>query len=242
MTVEVLARWLGLYRRMGDARAVVALLVANAIPLVGALFLGWSLWTILAIYWLENGIVGLYSLAKILLAQGDVAPGLDAVARARLNAIPAVVHRALFAIFFPIHYGFFWVGHGVFVLGFLPAWSSLATRGGLGGPSAVAAAVDWPAAALGAATLVVSHGISFLVNFLWRGEFRSASPAALVSAPYARVIVLHLTILFGAWAVILLGTPVAALLVLVLVKTVLDLRAHLRERRSAGARVAAGGA
>ena len=36
----------------------VALIVANAIPLVGALFLGWNVWMILVVYWLENGVVG----------------------------------------------------------------------------------------------------------------------------------------------------------------------------------------
>ena len=37
--------------------AVVALVLANLVPLAGVLFLGWDVWGILIIYWLENGIV-----------------------------------------------------------------------------------------------------------------------------------------------------------------------------------------
>lgn len=230
MSVERLVRWLGLYRRTADVRAVAALLLANAIPLVGVLLLGWSLWTILAVYWLENGIVGLFSLAKILLARGEVAPGLEPVAAARVASVPPIVHRVLFAAFFPLHYGVFWAGHGVFVLGFLPIFARL--EGGFGTDTAALAGsgIDWTAAAIGAGALFASHGVSFLVNYLWRGEYRTASPSIQAQAPYERVIALHVTILLGAWAIILIGSPVGALLVLVAVKAYIDLRAHLRER------------
>jgi hypothetical protein len=52
--MERLIAW---YRVGSSVGAVVALLVANAIPLVGVLFLGWNVWTILTIYWLENGVL-----------------------------------------------------------------------------------------------------------------------------------------------------------------------------------------
>ena len=55
----------------GERRAaVVALLAANAIPIIGVLFFGWSLMTILVLYWLENGIVGLWNIPRMLLARG----------------------------------------------------------------------------------------------------------------------------------------------------------------------------
>ena len=40
---------------------------------------------------------------------------------------------------------------------------------------------------------------------------------------------LHLTIIFGAMAVAFLGAPIAALVVLLVLKTAFDLRLHLRE-------------
>jgi hypothetical protein len=53
--------------------------------------------------------------------------------------------------------------------------------------------------------------------------------------PYARVVVLHVTILFGGFAFMALHAPAAALVVLVALKTALDLRTHLAERRKLGA-------
>ena len=50
--------------------AVVALIVANPVPLVGVLFLGWNVWMILIVYWLENGIVGVFNVLKMLKAEG----------------------------------------------------------------------------------------------------------------------------------------------------------------------------
>jgi len=43
--------------------------------------------------------------------------------------------------------------------------------------------------------------------------------------------VLHMTVLFGGWVVMLLGSPLFALVVLVALKTAADVRAHRAERR-----------
>ena len=53
--------------------------------------------------------------------------------------------------------------------------------------------------------------------------------------PYGRVVVLHLTILFGGFGVQALGSPLWALLLLVVLKTGIDLAAHVREHRNAPA-------
>ncbi|MEA2613316.1 MAG: hypothetical protein QOI52_1275, partial [Chloroflexota bacterium] len=45
-------RILGWYRVASSTGAVVALVVANAIPLFGVLFLGWNVWMIVIVYWL----------------------------------------------------------------------------------------------------------------------------------------------------------------------------------------------
>ena len=81
--------------------------------------------------------------------------------------------------------------------------------------------------------LFLSHGASFLFNYIGRGEYLTASAMRQTAAPYGRVVILHLTILFGAFAVAALGAPIGALLILVGLKTAFDLLLHLRERRAA---------
>ena len=74
MSVDQIGRAYQAYRRTAGSRSTAALLIANVIPLIGVLFFGWSLLTILVIYWLENGIVGLWNLPRIALARGTTPP------------------------------------------------------------------------------------------------------------------------------------------------------------------------
>ena len=76
MSIERILAW---YRVGSSVGAVVALIVANLIPLIGVLFFGWSVWNILIVYWLENGIVGVFNVLKMATAQGTGLPeGLTA--------------------------------------------------------------------------------------------------------------------------------------------------------------------
>jgi hypothetical protein len=53
----------------------------------------------------------------------------------------------------------------------------------------------------------------------------------LMSQPYGRIVVLHLTIMGGGFLMMALGSPTVGLVLLVVLKIGLDLSAHLRERR-----------
>ena len=295
MTVDTLGRAFDLYRRTATSRTAILLVVANLIPLVGVLFFGWSLITILVLYWIENGIVGFWNVPKIVMAQGSMLPRLpdmpaaaalvatlspqqaaelqeqwgkaqaarDALidqeaqrvavttsrgtrilgpqAVARLSAIP----RTGLAIFFLFHYGMFWLVHGIFVFA-LPAFGS-----GFTGSSASDICFDsagfpmqcqgnafgevvWSSILIGAVALFISHGASFFLNYIGRGEYITASPSGQMGAVYGRVVILHLTIIFGSFVVAFLGSPIGALLVLVVLKTAFDLGLHLRERQRSG--------
>ena len=89
-------RFLAWYRVGSSYGAVLALIVANAIPLIGVLILGWSVWNILVIYWLENGVVGVFNVLKIARADGSQAPpgpsfmvnGQPATSLSKLGLIP----------------------------------------------------------------------------------------------------------------------------------------------------------
>jgi hypothetical protein len=81
----------------------------------------------------------------------------------------------------------------------------------------------------GALALLVSHLASFFLNYVGRREYLSRSIERQMFAPYARVVVLHLTILFGAFVAVFLGQPIGLLVALIVLKTALDLALHLRE-------------
>jgi hypothetical protein len=98
--------------------------------------------------------------------------------------------------------------------------------GGAGGLPGTLAAVG-----LAVVGLLVGHGVSFATNYVGREEYRHTSAGERTSAPYGRVVVLHVTIVFGASLVGSLGNPLPALVLFVVLKTGIDLVAHRREHR-----------
>ncbi len=197
--------------------SALVLILANAIPVIGVLGGSWTVFSVILLYWCENVIVGAFNVLRMACAS----PTSLAAGAAKLFLIP----------FFIVHYGMFTAVHGIFVLVLFGPSSSLS---GFPGPAtflaAVRSAAIWPAAL----AIAASHGFSFAHNYLAHGEYRTASPQLLMGQPYARVVVLHVAILAGGFLAKAMGAPLAALLVLIVLKTAIDLKAHLAERRKLG--------
>jgi hypothetical protein len=135
----------------------------------------------------------------------------------------AIVARwaALFLVpFFIVHAGMFMAVHLVFLV-------SLFVQRPDAGWLAFARDV-----AIGVAALFLSHLVSFVANVIVRGERPKEAQSAMTGF-YARIVVMQVTIIFGAMLLMALGSPVWALVLLVVVKTAVDGVAHLRERRKA---------
>jgi hypothetical protein len=193
--------------------SLLVLGLANALPIVGVLFLGWKVFPLVLLYWLENVVVGGFNVAKLLLAR----PREPAYWAGKLFLVP----------FFAVHFGMFTFVHGVLVFAL---FGSKGTQPfdmlGTVPPAIRANHLGWAVV-----SLLVSHGLSFYWNYLKNGEYQRASLNALMTQPYGRVVVLHLAVLFGGWIVLALGSPLLALVLLVALKTAADVRAHKAERR-----------
>lgn len=196
--------------------ALATLIAANLVPLAGTLAFGWSVSDVLVLYWAESGIIGLMTIAKMVTAGHE-----------RSSAFFSVP-------FLTLHYGAFWVAHGVAVVQLFGLPDGAAD--GLGSLGAGTLLSD---VGVAVAALLVSHTASYVENWWRAGERLGAAPMGLLFAPYGRVVALHLTVVLGAVAVEELGSPVAALAILVAIKLGLDVAAHLREHRSARRRTAA---
>lgn len=68
-----------------------------------------------------------------------------------------------------------------------------------------------------------------MLNFLVRREYESTGAQSLIMAPYGRIAVMQLTLVFGGWMVMLLKNTMPALVLLVVFKVIADLRAHYSE-------------
>jgi hypothetical protein len=193
--------------------SVVALVLANVMPLYGVLFLHWTVFPLILFFWAENVVIGVFNVLRMIASKPSDAMNW----LAKFFIIP----------FFTVHYGMFTFVHGVFVVGFFGGFF----RGGASAPTAGAV---WQVVLdnqlhYALAALVVSHGVSFFANYIGRGEYRTASLQQLMGAPYGRVVVLHLAVLFGGFLVMATNSAVAALVLLIALKVGLDIVMHLRE-------------
>lgn len=192
----------------------LALCAANLVPLWAVLVWGWPVFPLLVLFWLENVMVGLQTMLCMLLVDPE-----DVVLwGAKLFMVP----------FFCLHYGIFTAVHGGLVFGIFGGREYSRMDHGWFPIHSAAHAIEKFDLWLPLAALAGSHLFSFCWDYLWRGGYRRAALTELMGRPYSRVFVLHVTIIFGGWAVMLLGSPLWALALLLAIKTAVDLKAHLR--------------
>ena len=226
--------------------ALVILVLVNLIPIVGVLAWDWDVFEIVVLYWFENVVIGVVCVLKIMTATGvDHSKSIlkdredpnmpdylrNPVAAANPTA-PSLTAKLFLSAFFTFHYGMFCFAHGVFIFMLLDGKVGGFIQGGpfaLFGrklPEALDSGGKWFALAI-----IGSHLFSFYYNYLRKGENHRTSAQAQWAAPYGRVIVLHVAILFGAIVITALGSPVILLILLIVGKIVLDVKLHLRSRK-----------
>jgi hypothetical protein len=196
--------------------AAPLLLLANAVPLVGVLAWDWRVGDVVILYWIENLVIGLFNVLRILAAQPEGA-------RAGFAA-----GKLVLAAFFVVHYGGFCAGHGVFLAAMFPVT----------GPGGATLDIDGvvldmlrePGLLAAMAALVASHGYSFVRNYLGREEYRRVDVQRLMTRPYGRIIVVHLFVILGGMLVQGVKAQVPALVLFIVLKTVIDFGMHRRER------------
>jgi hypothetical protein len=208
---------------------LLALLAANAVPLFGVLFLKWDAFYVVLLYWAENLVIGFYNVLKMAFV--------------KVNH-PAEHLGKLFMIpFFMVHYGGFTAVHGFFILAIFSKDQQGPPMGNESWPcffvflqllfnviKHIMLTIP-PTVRLAVLSLFASHGISFIYNYLIKGEYTRTNLQKLMGQPYARVVIMHITILGGAFLTMALGSPVALLLILVGLKTIIDIKMHLWEHK-----------
>ena len=197
------------------ALSTIFLLASNAVPLYGVLFLHWQIFPLVLIYWLENVVVGGYNVLRLAVAD----PSSTWRWIGKLIVIPIFV----------VHFGVFTFIHGVFVFILFggPYYRSHIPPT----PALVLQAIRETGIWFALLSVVISHGVTFIWNFLLGGEYKNVPLWDLVQQPYSRVLVLHLVVFFTALELSRGHTPLYGLVLLVALKTVADLMSHQAERR-----------
>lgn len=184
----------------------IALILANLIPIIGVLFFGWTVGDVMLLYWSESAVVGIYNIAKMWV-----------IGRwATLFMGP----------FFFGHFGGFMAGHLLFIYGFM-----IKSGEASGGIALTEVFSDFIALAPAVIALFISHGVSFVINFLGRKEYEGRHIAQQMGEPYKRIFVMHITLIFGGFLTMALQNPLPALVLMIVLKVGADLKSHLGEHK-----------
>jgi hypothetical protein len=210
--------WLKIDSKDFARPSVIILILANLVPLYGVIFMDWKVFAVLLVFWLENVIIGVFNVLKM--------------AAVHTKGFSEGASKVLIIPFFCLHYGIFTFVHGMFVFVLFGGAFDQKTAS-LSVSSVWQAILDlqfgWAVLAL-----LFSHTASFAVNFIGKGEYKTSKLGELMAQPYSRVVILHLTILIGGFLVMTLGAPVIGLIFLLLLKTAIDIVAHLRQHTRKG--------
>lgn len=186
---------------------IAFLVLLNAIPLYGVFNWGWKSFDLIFLYWLENLVIGAIMILRMLV-------------RSYSHAVELII--PLFLVpFFTFHYGMFCFVHGKFVVG-LFGKGLQPDLAGMDIPEIIAPMIEarhlfWPLMGLLAYQL-----IDWARDISQRG-LGSDGIKDLTTAPYRRIVVLHITIIGSGFALGMLNEPLAGLLLLIGFKTGMDI-------------------
>lgn len=195
-----------------------AILAVDLFPIWAVLFLGWGAAPLVFLYWLENLIIGAAALAKMAATSMKDHP-------------IGLIGMAFIGPFFVFHYGMFCFVHGVFVSVFAKMNTGQEDMGfptpfGLIEEALLSGAM-MPTFVLAIIALQI---FLFVQDFILRGEYRETSIEAEMKAPYGRIIVLHIGIFAGAFAMAALGEPMWGILGLILLRALWGVFLTVRRR------------
>ncbi|MEM9402007.1 MAG: DUF6498-containing protein [Pseudomonadota bacterium] len=186
-------------------KPVYGLIVAfNLVPLAGVWLFGWKTFDLIFLYWMENVIIGAFTVLRMLV-------------RPYLHPIDLAA-PAFMAPFFTVHYGMFCFVHGLFVVSLFGSDDGT-SRNLL---ESVALALDQPGMLAAFLSLVALQVSDWLRDTVKNG-LGTDGMKHLMIAPYRRIVVLHVTIIGGGFLLTSLGDPVAGLMLLVVLKTLSDI-------------------
>lgn len=194
---------------------LVSIGAGNLVPLVGVLSFGWDLPSILLMYWIETGVVGLINVLKIRKSMtSHPVPTGD-------HAAEGSIERGqdggwlLPGLWFLV-YGLFWAILGQVVVqiangGF---YEGASRTGWTGASNSV---VAW-----GTLSLVASQVIAYILDYVVGRRYLTVTSLQLLRDPFVRIFATLATIAAGGVGVALSGSPTGFLAAMVVAKTAVE--------------------
>jgi len=199
--------------------SALSLLASNIIVMFFALTQGWSLITLMLVYWCQSVIIGLFNFLKMITMKNWESGELRINGR---KADSSEGTKWFVAIFFAFHYGLF---HLVYLF-FIGMGALFTIAGPATGITQGTGAPDFLYVLLSAPLFFANHLFSFLHN-KERDSARKQNLGKMMFFPYARIVPMHITIVIGGAFL----ANQAALFMFLALKTIADIAMHVSEHR-----------
>lgn len=194
------------------------LILANLVPLVGVLFLGWDGKGIIVIYILETVLIGIINALKMLTVyvingtKNEPKNNPQTQGVSGLGLIP----------FFLFHYNFFIFVQSVLFFAFSSMWEPMGK-----GPEPFNVIANFSlyvnqetAWALG--SLLFANLTYFLNDFILNDKYKTETMAGLMFAPYKRIFLQQFLVILGGFIFLLTGGIAIVMGLFVILKTIAD--------------------
>jgi hypothetical protein len=186
-------------------RSLTFLLLTNLATVVGAVLQGWNITDLLWIYWGQSVVIGYYNVHRIVDVDRIATDGFISNIR---PVEPSCETQRCTAVCFALHYGLFHLVYGVFLL------TTFRIHPG------------FPVA--GVLLCILAFWFTHRFSYRFNRERDRAVPniGSLMFFPYVRIIPMNLVILLGGP---IAGDNTLALVLLLLLKTAVDVAVHVIE-------------
>ncbi|MFA6524922.1 MAG: DUF6498-containing protein [Patescibacteria group bacterium] len=204
------------------------LLSVNFIPIIGVMFFDWNLFSIMFLYWLENLVIGIYSLLKIKKTYYYLISK-----QKNLSVASRVLATWGQVMSFVFNYGLYTIVHGVFVIAMFGMSTATSPTIVNLGPVKISDII-WPEISilgilLSFIMLIISHGFSYYNNFIAQEEYKYYTINYLSKSSFERVIALHFIIVISGFIILAMGYSKLTIVILIIIKTLIDFYAHSKE-------------
>jgi hypothetical protein len=218
-----------LFSEIPKSASAITLIIANLIPVMGVLFFGWDLFSIMLLYWFETAIIGFFIILKLIVS-AFLNNNTLKIKNKTLAGPASKIMVFFIIIFLMFHSSGFMFGHIIFIFVLFGPHNLLLSQ-----PFSVTT-INFILGILGkvfigALMLFFSHGYSFFHNFIERKEYNSTNTGSTIGFLYGRIILMHIVLIASGLFVGLLGAPVIGLIMLVVIKTIVDTIAHIKQHK-----------
>lgn len=201
--------------------SLFSLVLSNLLAIPLALIFNWNIMIILWAYWSQSVTIGFFNFLRIRSLKQPL------IKKPKIGEKQFMFNNVFMALFFAVHYGAFHFVYAVFLMTF-------ATWGLGANVTPIFSVIGRPQPTntiyvlLMAGIFFTNHLFSFIYNR--KQDEKKQNIKRLFFFPYARIIPMHVTIIFGFGFLSIIGWNVGFVLVLFLfLKTIADAVMHVIE-------------